>query len=50
MKQGTQGCYSGTTWRDEMGRELGGGSGWGHMYTPGGFISVYDKKHHNIVK
>ena len=31
------------TLRDEMGREVGGGSGWGHMYTHGGFMSMYGK-------
>ena len=37
--------------RDGMGREVGGGFGtWGHMYTRGWFMSVYDKDHHNIVK
>ena len=29
MKQGTQSWCSGTTWRDEVGREMGGVSGWG---------------------
>jgi len=27
MKQGTQSWCSGTTWRDEVGREMGGVSG-----------------------
>ena len=33
----------------KVGRE--GGSGWrGHMYTCGGFMLIYSKNHHNIVK
>ena len=29
MRQGAQGWCTGMTLRDEMGREVGGGSGWG---------------------
>ena len=29
--------------REGMPREMGGGSGWGHMYTHGGFMSMYGK-------
>ena len=32
-----------------LGKEVGGGSGWGHMYTHGWFMSVYGKSHYNIV-
>jgi len=36
MKQGTQNQCTGTTQKDEMGREVGGGFGRrGHMYTRG---------------
>ena len=31
-------------------REVGGGAGWGHMYTRGWFLSMYGKTHYNIVK
>ena len=43
MRQGAQGWCTGMTQRDGMGREVGGGSGWGHMYTHGGFMSMYGK-------
>ena len=34
MKQGTQSQYFGTTQRDRVGREVGGGfTNGGHMYT-----------------
>ena len=35
--------------RDGMGREVGGGSGKGTMYTHGWFMSMYGKSHYNIV-
>ena len=39
MKQGNQSQCSGTTQRDSVGKEVGGGSGWGgHMYTHGQFM------------
>ena len=39
------------TQRGGMGREVGGGLQDGeHMYTRGGFMSIYDKNHYNIVK
>ena len=41
--RGSQGWCIGMTQRDGMGREVGGGSGWGHMYTCGGFMSKYGK-------
>jgi len=37
------GWCTGMTQRDGMGREEGEGSGWGHMYTCGGFISIFGK-------
>ena len=53
MRQGAQGPCTGATPRDGMGREVGGGSGWGgrwegvqdgeHMYTCGRFMSMYGK-------
>ena len=44
MRQGAWGWCTGMTQRDVMGREMGGGvSGWGHMYTHGGFMSMYGK-------
>ena len=51
MKQGTQSQCTGTTQRDGVGREVGGGLGTeGHMYIRGWFMSMYGKNHHNIVK
>ena len=47
MKQGTQNGYTGTTLRDGMGREVGGGF---RMYTHDWFMSMYGKNHHNSVK
>jgi len=48
------GCSGLVHWDDPEGwdGEGGGreGSGWGHMYTHGGFISIYGKNHYNIVK
>ena len=38
------------TQRDRVGREMGGGSGWGrHMYTCGQFTLMYGKNYHNTV-
>ena len=40
-----------TTWRDEVGREVGGTfRSEGTMYTYGQFMMMYGKNHHNIVK
>ena len=39
---------TGTTQREAMGREVEGGLG--HVYPHGWFMSMYGKKHHNIVK
>ena len=50
MKQDTQSWCSGTTQRDRVRREVGGGFRMGgHMYTHGRFMSMYSKIHHNIV-
>jgi len=46
---GAQGWCPEMTLSDEMGRDGGGGSGWGHMYIHGGFMSMYGKTHYNIV-
>jgi len=45
MIQGARGWCTGMTQRDGMGREVGGGLRMGreHMYTRGGFMSMYDK-------
>ena len=51
MKQGTQSQCSGPTQRDGVGRGVGGGFRMvRHMYTHDGFMSMYGKNHHNIVK
>ena len=51
IKQGTLIWCTGTTQRDRMGKEVGGGSVTaGHMYTRGWFMSMFGKHHHNIVK
>ena len=51
MRQGAQRWCTGMTLRDGMGREAGGGVQDGeHMYTHGGFMLMYGKNHHNIVK
>ena len=65
MRQGAQDWCTEMTLRDGMGWEVewdgeGGGMGWGgrweggsgweHMYTHGGFMSMYGKNHYNIVK
>ena len=49
MRQGTQGRCTGMTLRDGMGREVGGVQDGEHMYTRGGFMSMYGITHHNIV-
>ena len=44
MIQGAWGWCTGMTHRDGMGREVGGGVQDGeHMYTHGGFMSMYGK-------
>ena len=44
MIQDAQGWCTGMTQRDGMGRELGGGVQDGeHVYTHGGFMSIYGK-------
>ena len=44
MIQGARGWCTGMTQRDEIGREVGGGVQDGeHMYTRGGFMSMYGK-------
>ena len=44
MIQGAQGWYTGMTQRDGIGREVGMGVQDGeHMYTHGGFKSMYGK-------
>ena len=51
MRQGAQGWCTGMAQRDGMRREVGGGVQDGeHMYTYGGFMSMYGKNHYNIVK
>ena len=44
MRQDAQGRCTGMTLRDGMGREVGGRvQDGGHMYTHGGFMSMYGK-------
>ena len=44
MIQGARGWCTGMTQRDGMGKEVGGGVQDGeHMYTHGGFMSMYGK-------
>ena len=51
MIQDAQGWCTGMTQKDGMGREVGGGVQTGeHMYTRGGFMSMYGKNQYNIVK
>ena len=51
MRQGAQDWCTGKTQRDGMERKVGGSVQDGeHMYTRGGFMSVYGKNHYNIVK
>ena len=51
MRQGAQDWCTEMTLRDGMGREVGGGVQDGeHMYTRGWFMSMYGKKHYDIVK
>ena len=40
----------GQPWGMGWGERWEGGSGWGHMYTRGWFMSMYGKNHYNIVK
>ena len=49
MIQGAQGWGTGMTQRDGIGRGVGGVQNGGHMYTHGGFMSMYGKNHYNIV-
>ena len=48
--QGTRFWGTGMTQRDGMGREVRRVQNGEHMYTPGGFMSIYGKNHYNIVK
>ena len=50
MKQGTQSQYFGTTQRDRVGREVGGGvqDGGTHVYPWSIHVDVW-QNHHNIV-
>ena len=51
MKQDIQSQCPGTTQRDGVGRAGGEGLRIGDMCAPlGGFMSMYGKSHHNIVK
>ena len=51
MKQGTQSQYSGTTQRDEVKGEVGGGFGMrGDTCTHGYFMSIYGKNHRTHYK
>ena len=51
LMQGAQGWCTGMTLRDRMGREVEGGvQDEENMYTHGWFMSMYGKKHYNIVK
>ena len=43
MIQGTQGWCTGITQRDRMGREVQEVQDGEHMYTRGGFMSMYGK-------
>ena len=44
MIQGARGWCTGMTQRDGIGREVGGGFRMGkHMYSHGGFMSMYGK-------
>jgi len=50
MKQGTQSQCSGTTEKDRVMRDVGGGFRiGGHVYTCAQFMLMYGKNHHNIV-
>ena len=50
MIQDAWGWCTGMTQRDGMGREVRRVQNGEHMYTPGGFMSIYGKNHYNIVK
>ena len=41
--QDAWGWCTGMAQRDGVGREVGGCSGWGHVYTRGGFMSMDGK-------
>jgi len=44
MIQGSWGRCNGMTQRDEMGREVGGGSGWGtHVHPWWSYVNVWQK-------
>ena len=44
MRQGTQGWCTGMTVRDGMGRDVGGGTGWGtHVYPWLIHVNVWQK-------
>ena len=47
---GCSGLCAGMTQRDGMGRQVGEGFKWGHMYTLGCFMSMHGKNHYNTVK
>ena len=49
MRQGTQGWCTGMTLKDGIGREVGGGSGWGAHVHHSWLMSMYGKIHYNIV-
>ena len=50
MRQDTQGWCTGTTLRDEMGREVDGGFRLGDpCISMADFMSMYGKNHNNIV-
>ena len=40
----------GQPWGVGSGGRWEGGSGWGHVYTHGWFMSMYGKNHYNMVK
>ena len=50
MRQGAQGWCTGMTLREEMGREVGGGSGWGTQVHPWLIHVIVWQNHYNIVK
>ena len=49
MRQGARGWSTGMTLSDGMGRERGRVQDGGHIYTHGGFMSMYGKTY-NVVK
>jgi len=50
MRQGAQGWCTGMTLRDGMGKEVGGGSGWGTYEHPWLIHVNVLQNHHNIVE